>query len=256
MLQLARVNAAQGVACLAAGWRVGLHDPTVRRQVLKSLVANGVVFIVLFAALIWGVFALTSGLAGDHPQWPGWLEWFVSTAGWLLRVALIVGMFLVAPPVVVLLLGIVIPMFMGPVFRAGRAHANGPDVDEASGFTAEARSVAIDVRRLGRLLVFSLLILPLNLVPGVGQVAYVAAQAIIAAHTLGWDIVGRHFTMHGLGYAEQRALLRAHRLLVLSVGFAALAVLLLPLANVVFVTTNVAGAGILSARLDGATPTR
>jgi CysZ protein len=254
MLELEKVGAKEGVGCLIAGWRVGLRDPTVRRQVVKSLVVNGIVFVVLFVALIWTIFALTSGLAGDHPGWPGWLSWVVSTAGWLLRVALVIGALMIAPPIIMLLLGIVLPMFMGPVFRAGRLYADGPEVKSAGGFRAEVRSVVIDLRRLVRLLVVSALILPLNLLPVVGQVAYVGAQGLIAAHTLGWDLVGRHFTLYGVGYHEQRVLLEERRGLVLSVGFAALAVLMLPLANVVFVTTNVAGAGILSARLDGAAP--
>jgi len=254
MLQLARVTTAEAVACLGAGWRVGLRDPTVRRQVLKSVIANGVVFVVLFSALIWGAFALTSGLTGDNPEWPGWLDWVVSTAGWMLRIALIIGALLLAPPLLTLLLGIIMPMFMGPVFRAGRTYAKGPAVDAASGFVAEVRSIGIDIRRLARLIGYSLLILPLNLVPVVGQAAYLVVQAIIAAHTLGWDIIGRHFTMHGLDYRAQRVLVREQRRLVLSLGFAALLGLMLPFANVVFVTTNVAGAGILSARLDGARP--
>jgi CysZ protein len=255
MLKLAPLKPMEGVSCLIAGWRVGLSDPTVRGQLLKSLAVNAVVFLVLFIALVWAIFALTSDLVSGTSDLPGWLSWldFLGSAlGWLVRLALLSLAAMIAPTLLSLLLGIIMPMFMGPVFHAGRAYAKGPPVAETGGLSAEAVSIAIDLRRLGRLILFSILIIPLNIIPGLGQLAYFVAQALLAAHTLGWDLLGYHFELHGVGYAEQRNIIARNRGLVLAVGAVGVVLLMIPFVNVFFATTNIVGAGILSARLDGA----
>jgi uncharacterized protein involved in cysteine biosynthesis len=245
------ITASEGVRCLLKGIRVGLLESRVRKQLLKSLIVNGVVFLLLMVGLIWAAFSLTAGLVTEHPEWWPWVDWIVSKAGWLLRVAFIAGALVVGPPIFSIILGVILPMFMSPVFRAGREFEGAALPEEASeGIGAEVRTIIIDIRRLIRLLLFSLLILPLNLLPVVGQIGYVILQIMLAAHTLGWDILGRHFELYGLGYQEQRIELRKNRRLVISLGLVGGVLLLIPIANILFVTTNAAGAGVLSARLD------
>lgn len=239
------VSPSQAVRCLFTGFRVATGVPTVRRQVFKSILINGIVFLVFLIGLIWGALGLTSGLVGAD-------FWLLAGLGWLLRLALIIGILSIGPPIFSVLYGIIMPMFMSPVYQAGRKWANGPELEDTAGLKEEVRAVAIDIRRLGRLLLFSLLIFPFNLIPVVGNLAYVVAQIAIAAHTLGWDLLGKHFDLHGLNYSEQKSYLRDHRKMVLSVGFVAGVLCLIPLANIFFITTNVCGAGVLSAQIDGA----
>jgi len=71
---------------------------------------------------------------------------------------------------------------------------------------------------------------------------------------MGWDLLSHHFELHDLDYGEQKAWVRENRVMVLTLGGAATALCAIPVLQLLFITTNVAGAGVLSARLDGITP--
>ncbi|MGM0575642.1 MAG: EI24 domain-containing protein [Myxococcota bacterium] len=254
-----RVGAAEAVWGLLAGLRLCLGDLRMRRKVAASLAVNAVAFLLFVAALLWGAFSLVDALVGGPPPPPdaGWIEatwgWLREGLGWLLRVALVVGTMLVAPPLFNLVASILLPVFHGPVWEAARRRAGGPSLAHApGGFRVTAGVVATEVRRLVRFLGLTLLILPLNLVPGVGSVVYLAAQLLLAAHALGWDLLSYHFELHGLSYAEQKRWLRGQRSMVLAMGGVGTLLCTVPVAQLLFVTTNVAGGGLVSAWLDGA----
>lgn len=239
------ISITRAVSSLVAGFRLSVSHPAIQKQVFRGIVLNALLFLVLMVAVLWGAWALTGLLIGD--------EWHSALLGWLTRI-LVLGGLLFASPVIYALGGeIVLPGPRGKIFRLARKSANGPDVVEPEGgIVDEIKMVGWDIRRLGRFLGFSALAFLLNFIPVLGNLAYVAIQALIAAHTMGWDILSRHFELHGLDYGQQKAVLGTNRLLVISVGGAAIVLCLIPIAQLVFITTNVAGAGVLSARLDGA----
>ena len=113
-------------------------------------------------------------------------------------------------------------------------------------------SVVYDLKRLVRFLTLSVLLLLLHLIPVVGSILYVIAQFYLAAWTLGWDLLSHHFELHGLDLHGQGRWVREHRALVLAFGSGAALLAMVPLAQLVFISTNVASAGVLSAWLDDA----
>lgn len=239
-----KVGPGEAIQCLLAGIKLTSTRGTVQRKVLKGIVLNAVLFLVLLVALLWGGWALTGLLIGE--------TWYGAVLGWLARL-LALGGILFASPVLYALGGeIILPGVRSEIFHFARQAAGAPQVEESGGVAAEVRSVAIDIRRLVRFLLFSLAALFLNLVPVLGSAVYLVVQALIAAHTMGWDVLGRHFELHGVRYGQQKQYLRRHRVMVLAVGGVATLLCLVPIAQFLFVTTNVAGAGVLSARLDGA----
>ena len=234
----------QAVASLFTGIRLTVKEGAVRKQVLKGTVLNALFFLLLFVGVLWGAWALTGLLIGE--------SWHTAVLGWLARLLVMGGVLFLSPVLYALIGEIVLPGPRGEIFRFARHWAGGPEVEEIGGVIVEVKSVVLDLRRLGRLLLFSLLAMLLNVVPVVGSVAYFVIQALIAAHTMGWDLLGRHFELHGLSYGQQKEYLRRHRLLTIAVGGVATLLCLIPIAQLFFVTSNVAGAGILSAKLDGA----
>ncbi len=230
---------------LGAGVRIGLTDHHVRRVMVASLLVNAAAFLLLFAGLVWGAFTLTAA-------WADGGFWLFETLAWVVRAAAVVGALFVAPVLFNLLAGVVLPLFQEPVFKAARRRAGGPDREPPGGVSATTGIVATSLRRLARFVGLSLLLLPLNLVPGVGSLAYVVLQFLLGAHTLAWDLMAFHFELHGVAYAEQKRFLRRNRAAMLALGSAALGLCLVPIAQLVFITTNVAGAGVLSAWMDGA----
>jgi uncharacterized protein involved in cysteine biosynthesis len=253
-----QLSPAAAVAALVEGIRLGLGTPRLRRRLLGSFVVNALGFFLLAAAMVWGAFALVDWLVSSpEPADPGWLMsawiWVRSAVGVALRIAAVVGTAVIAPVLYNLVGSLLFPLFSGPVFNAAREAARGPAVLGApDGFVATAKVVAVETRRLGRFAGVSLALLPLNLVPGVGSAAYLVAQFLLSARTLGWDLLSYHFELHGLSFDEQQRWIAGNRALVLTLGGAATLLCLVPVVQLVFVTTNVAGAGVLSAWLDGA----
>jgi CysZ protein len=242
-------------AALRAGIALSLGDEHLRRRIAVSVVVNGVSFVALLACLLWaaseGVSWVIDGVEVADPAWYESL-WYSVKSGlrWLLYGAVVLGALLYAPALFMLLASVVLPPFHGPVFAGARARAGGPKV--TGGGVALVTTLKNDLRRLVRFVGYSVILLPLNLVPLLGTGLYVVAQFTLSAKTLGWDLLSHHFELHGLGLEEQRAWVQERRGLVFALGAGATLLAMIPLAQVLFITTNVAGAGVLSAWLDGA----
>ncbi|MGB0589435.1 MAG: EI24 domain-containing protein [Myxococcota bacterium] len=242
-------------AALRHGIVLSLGDPRMRRRIVVSILVNGVVFAMLLASLSW---VASQGVAwafdGAEVADPTWYEsaWYAARGGlrWVLWFVLGLGVLLYAPVLFVLLASVVLPPFHGPVFAAARTHSGGPSVEATP--VSMGSSLLYDLKRLVRFVGLSLLLLPLNLLPVIGSVAYLVAQFLLSARTLGWDLLSHHFELHGMGLEAQEEWVGKRRALVFGLGAGATLLAMLPLVQIVFITTNVAGAGVLSAWLDGA----
>jgi uncharacterized protein involved in cysteine biosynthesis len=243
MEQPLRIGPVDAVSALISGMRLCLADPVVRGRVQRAFFINAIAFVALLAGLIYAAVALTEGLvAGDGAA---------ATLGWLARVLVAVGLVVLAPALFNALAGVCLPLVEDGLFRAARERAGGPPVEERSaGVRGALRDTAADVGRLVRLVLVALLLLPLNLVPGLGSLLYLAAQGLHGSWTLGQDLLEPHFALHGVPHPERRRAARASFSGVLTLGAFALLLSLVPVAQLFFVSSNVAGAGVLSARLD------
>ena len=240
---------------LKRGIAMSFGDDALRARMVVSIIVNAIAFLGLLAMTLWGAMSLVDlALTGPEVADPTWYQslWYGVREGfrWLVNLALIIGALLYSPVLFTLLASALLPAFAGPVFRMARSQAGGPEVPGRA--TAFPTVVWVEVTRLARFILWSALLLPLNLIPGIGSVAYIVAQFYLSARTLGWDLLSHHFEMHGLGMEAQKAFVRERRGLVLAFGAGATLLATLPLVQLVFITTNVASAGVLSAWLDGA----
>ncbi|MCA9563963.1 MAG: EI24 domain-containing protein [Myxococcales bacterium] len=233
---------AQAISCILGGIPTLFGDASMRRQMITGVLVNAVAFLGLFVLTVWGVFAATSGMTDG-----GWL---LAIAGWIARIALTAGLIFITPVLFMLLSDIVRPMFNGKIFMAARTRAGGENKEGPEGWMNEARVISNDLRRLVRLVVFSLLILPLNLIPVVGNAAYFLIQTLIVCHTMGWDLMGYHFELHGFSLAQQKVFCKQNRAMILGIGAVGTLLCLVPIVQFFFVSTNVAGSGLLSAAID------
>ena len=240
-----RLSPLLAVSSLLAGVRLCLSDPQMRDRIGRALLINAVVFAALFAALVVGAFRITTIFVEG--------SMVAAAVGWAIRALIIVGYVLLAPAVFNVLAGLILPMIEGPLFLLARERAGGPPVPEQTGgLAATVTEASASVRRLMSLGLVTALVLPLNLFPGVGTLLYLVAQGLVSAHTLGWDLLAYHFELHQLDFDERVDFLRKNRLLVLTLGATATALCFVPFAQLLFASTNVAGAGVLSARIDQA----
>jgi uncharacterized protein involved in cysteine biosynthesis len=222
-----------------------------------GLLLNSVVFGLMIWGLIAGSFWLVDVLVAMAPTGDGFWEQALGGAltsvGWLLRVASVVGSLFAAPVLFNLGASLMMPIFYGRIFTIARA-ASGSGEDSGFDAAALARIVAVELRRIVRFLAFSAAALCLNLIPVVGSGIYIGVQFLLASSAMGWDLLSHHFELHDLDYAQQKAWIRSNRALVLTLGAGATMLCAIPVLQLLFITTNVAGAGVLSARLDGITP--
>ena len=242
------------LSALSKGISMSLGDPELRGRIAVSLAINAVAFLVLAGALLWGAFALIDwALGGAEVADAAWyLEvwyWIRSGMRWLLYIVMVVGALFYSPVIFTILASALLPAFHGPVFAGARTRAGGQPV--AAGEVGVVRTISIEVVRLVRFIGLSIALLPLNLVPGIGSVAYLVAQFYLSASTLGWDLMAYHFELHGMDMRAQEAFVKDRRSMVLTLGAGATLLAMVPVAQLLFITTNVAGAGVLSAWLDG-----
>jgi len=243
------------IAALQQGITLSLGDAELKGRIAVSILVNAVAFVLLLWGVLWGAVELVGwALEGSVAADPAWYEslWYSVRDGlrWLLYAVFVLGALFYSPVLFTILASAVLPAFHGPVFAAARARAGGPAVDGAP--TPFLHTVVIELKRLVRFIALSLLILPLNLVPVVGSLVYLLAQFYLSARTLGWDLLAYHFELHAMDVPAQRAFVRQNTGLVLALGGGATLLAMVPLLQVLFITTNVAGAGLLSAWLDGA----
>lgn len=222
------------------GIAMTLRDSALRRKLGGALLLNGLALVVVVVLVGWLGFWATAGLV----QGEGALVWI----GWLARLLGLFGLLLLAPALFNGLAGLILPMLHERLFGVARERAGGPPVEAAD--TSAWRDAAGEVRRLGRLATLAVVPLPLLLVPVAGTALYGAIQALNGAWVMGWDLLGLHFALHGMSYEEQRRALAANRLAVLALGAVAGLLALIPIGQLLFATTNIVGAGALSASLD------
>lgn len=235
-----RLRLADAAAAPIRGALLTLTDPVLRRRLGALALLNSAAAVLVILLVGWGGWAATEWLV----QGEGARVWI----GWLARLLGLFGLLLLAPALFNGLAGLVLPMLHERLFLAARERSGGAPVAERSG--SALRDAAGELRRVGRLGVLAVAPLPLLLVPVVGAVAYGLIQALNGAWVLGWDLLALHFSLHGVPYHEQRRFLARNRLAVLALGAVAGVLALIPVLQLLFVTTNVVGAGVLSAALD------
>ena len=236
-----RIPVADALAAPVRGFLTTMANPGLRKELGRALFVNCALAFVVIVAVLAAGWAATAGLVQGGGPWI-WI-------GWLARLLGLLGLLLLAPVLFNGLASLVLPMVQERIFGVARRFAGGVPLTPGEGPSALSEAAG-ELRRFGRLLVIIVVPLPLLLVPFAGPLFYGLIQAVNGAWALGWDLLAMHFAQYGLSYEEQRRVLARNRLSVLGLGGVAGALGLVPLIQVLFLTTNIVGVGLLSASLD------
>jgi len=255
----------RALEALLHGLRLSLKSGQLRSRIIVAILVNATLFGLLVTGIVFSSFGAVDSLTAIDTSGYGGVgflpdvvnEWVlgvipsvISAIGGLLKVVVVVVTLMASPLFFRLLAVSILPIYQEGVFLSARSHAGGGDPPNPS--PGLLRTVWVEVRRFTVFGLLSLLLLPLNLLPVVGTVLYAGAQGLLAAQTLGWDLLSHHFELHAMNLEAQRAWVRSHRGVVLVFGGASLVLCMIPVLQIIFITTNVAGAGVLSAWIDGA----
>jgi len=223
-----------GVGHALAGLRL-MTRPGVRRYVLVPLAINAL----LFATAI----VLAGGWIGALLE--SWLPPWLALLEWLLW-----PLFILLALLVVFFSFTFVANLIGAPFNGPLAAAVETALGEAPGETSPgwaqlcaegAGAVLSELRKIAYLAVRAIPLVVLSLIPGLQPLAALAWFAF-GAWALSIEYADYPLGNHGLGFAEQRALLAAHRPVALGFGAAVTALTLIPVLNFVAMPAAVAGA--------------
>lgn len=230
-------NPISGAAYLLRGFSL-LNRSGVRRYVIVPLLIN----IVLFAALL--TFAGHSfGNLIDHllPQLPHWLTWL----SWLLWL-----LFALTAVILIFFLFTLIANLIASPFNAYLAEAveyrlTGHKPDSGLSLLGEIRhAVLSELRKYAYYLLWMVPLLVAFLIPGLNLIAPFL-WALFGAWMLAVQYADYPMGNHGLGFPEQRKVLREKRWLSLGFGGATMLATLIPVVNFLVMPAAVAGATAL-----------
>ncbi len=107
------------------------------------------------------------------------------------------------------------------------------------------RNLAHELAWGGLYLSALLALLPLNLIPGAGQLLYGGLMAYLSSRTLAWYGLGYSLSRRGLSFSQKHEFLKEHRLPALGFGAAAFLLLLVPLATLFVLPLAAVGGTVL-----------
>ena len=230
--------AVQGFIHVLEGLRL-VHRPGIRRFVVIPLLIN----IALFGGVLywgWGELdRLTAWIEGGLPAWLQWLELFLRPL--FVLTALVVVFYLFTP--VANLLGAPFNAFLAERVErelVGEA-PTGPQVGLRSLLREALRALWGELRKLVYLVLWTIPLLALFLIPGLNLAAPVL-WVLFGAWMLAIEYMDYPMGNHGMGFAQERALLRRNRPLALGFGAGLVLLTMIPVVNFLAMPAGVAGA--------------
>ncbi|MBF5044715.1 sulfate transporter [Aggregicoccus sp. 17bor-14] len=240
----------QGLALPFQALGLILGSPRLRRLAAVCALVT-LVSLVLLALGLWGASAGLLGWAWGRPD-----AWLGATLWELLRLLLFLLLLVVGANTVPVLL--LVPLedplseateqlcgdFEAPPFRPGAVLRG---IGVGLGYT---------LARVALLLAGLALLLPLNLVPGAGSVAFTALASLWSMYWMAAEYLGGPMARHLYPFREVRAVLRRRRLLGLGFGAAVYVILWVPVLNTLFLPLAIVGGTLLfrGLRAAGALP--
>jgi CysZ protein len=236
------------------------------RRLLKYAILPAIINAFVFIVFVWAIWTfgaeafdrLVKALGPDPAGASGFLAFLLGAA----RVILIGALVLVGWTLLLILYGIVSGIVAGPFSAAlgrqvYRIASGGLDIpgSETNEFLQLCRDLVFELKYLGYTIVVSLgMLLPLNLIPGVGSLLYLLRSQYFTATLLGWPHLARALARMGMPFADQRRFILAYRPACAGLGAGVMATLLIPLINLVQLPFAVTAGMLLYRQLETAAP--
>lgn len=189
------------------------------------------------------------GLIWDRPdQWLLLVLWYGLTV--VLFVALILLLFLIF----IFLSGVIAGPFNSKLARYTRESLSGKTLNPAGGFYVDVLlTLYNEIKKLVYFTALQVIILPLNLVPGIGNAAYIIAGWYLTSMFLAYAFMEKSIESESwvISMKQRRQYMRSRRWAMLGFGSAASLVFLIPLANIFLAPIAVVGAAMLYEKYGG-----
>lgn len=203
-----------------------LRQPRLLRFVAIPFLINLVVFV---GTVYWGLDFFGETVVTYLPQGEAWYWSLLYYLAWVLAV-------LVTAVLVFFSFTVIGNLIASPFndLLSERTEALLTGVKEQGRFSLGAfgrdalRTVATEGKKLSLFVVLMLLLLPLNLLPGAGSLAYSVLALLVTVFFLVVEYLGFVFSRKGMGFAAQRRYIMARKPLMFGFGLGVLALLAIP----------------------------
>lgn len=238
-----------GLGHLGAGLRMWLTAP---RLMLLGAVPAVIVAALLAAGLVALGFSVQGIVGWGTPFADGWdATWRDGVRG-LLAIAVMLGGVVLGIVVFTALTLTVGAPFYDRIRREVDVIAGSAPIEPERGIWQElARGIVDGARTLAPAIVAGALILPLGLIPVVGQAAAAVLSAVVGAWFVAVELTGSAADARGLTLTQRRRMLRARRPRTMGFGLGVYLLFLVPFGPVFAMPAAVAGATLLVREVRG-----
>lgn len=194
-----------GFRAAGRGIRRVLETPEVGKTYLQLVVVLFILAGLLDVLGIWAVLRLTP-IDGSE-------SWWTLVGLWLLRVAGLIIVVLVAPILALFATNTAFPILGERVFLAGVRAVDPARADQLAALEGLPLRVSVpqNLIRMGLFLGFSALSFAVSLIPVAGAVLGPVMQGYFTARALGWELLDPYFEKLEVRFDAQRAFVEQHR---------------------------------------------
>lgn len=196
-----------------------------------------------YRVILLGLFSVTLLLTagGGYAVWsftdtPEQSALLARVGFWLLRIVGLVLVFFAAPLLAITICNLLFPVFSEIPFMAGLRALDRRRADALQLRPGLPLSATIfnSIRRFFLFLLITSGCFLLGLVPVVGPLLAAPVQFYLSARTLGWEMLDPYFDRCGLGWADQKQILKARAPEILGLGVVCAPLLAIPLVGPLF----------------------
>lgn len=236
-----RTEFSAGLRAALRGLRVAGRSPEVRTTYAR-LVA--VIFILAAGLDVGGIWAVWHFTAVDPSS-----AWWVLVGLWMLRIAGIVIVLLVAPLVAFFLVNTFFPLLSERVFFAALrvvAPERAAELQAREGMPI-SRGIAVNLTRMVLFLGLTVATFAVSLLPAVGALLGPPLSMYFTARAMSWELLDPYFDKLQMDFAAQRRFVHEHRPALVGFGLPMGLVMAIPLAGPLFFGLAQAAAAVLVA---------
>lgn len=235
-------DAVQGFLFLPRGLGYLVSHSDLWPYAVLPLVIN-IAIIALLGGLAFFFFPEIRSLIWDRPD-----NFFLEIAWFLLNVVLVIAMLFVLFLLFIFLSGVIAGPFNSKLARYTRESLTGRKLDPAGGFYIDVIITLVnEVKKLVYFTLLQIAILPLNLIPGIGSVAYAVIGGYLTFVFLAYAFLEKSIESENwvISMKQRRQYLRSRRWAVLGFGAAASLIFVIPFLNIFLAPVAVVGAAML-----------
>lgn len=234
------------------------HKNELKKAFWASILINTLILIAIIVGYIYGVHAgfesltdwLTSKVEVEEDS--AW-DYFINAIAIGLEIGLIVILVFILPYLYTTLSLIITSTFAGSIYSKIREIEQGQPIEEST-FLSEVRvtlkSIGLELYKLLVILAINIVLLIINIIPVIGQAAFIVLDIYFISLFLAWDNLTPYFEQRRMKYKGQREVIKNNRFRFFGLGLGSLLLLYIPILQILFAFTNIVSTALLVLQLE------